>query len=227
VFFSKGKHQRPTPFQVHIVLGLMALATLTSGAVGGAAAFSGAGAPPQAIRVPVIGPGDVAIKSAWEATRTGPPLARALPAVSYGPMRVQIPAIGVDAPVIRLGLNSDGTLEVPSDFSVTGWWEGGPIPGDVGPAVIVGHVDNVNGPAVFYHLRDLRPGQIISVVRPDGRVANFAVESLAEFAKSNFPTARVYGATPDPQLRLITCGGRFDYTIHHYVDNIVVFAKLV
>jgi hypothetical protein len=145
---------------------------------------------------------------------------------SGGYMHVAIPAVDVDAPVIRLGLNPDGTLEVPSDYSVAGWWSGGPIPGDVGPAVIVGHIDNKSGPAVFYRLRSLKPGQVVVVRRPDGAQVRFAVERIEEVPKSQFPSKMVYGAVNDAELRLITCGGAFNYSTGHYVDNIIVFARL-
>ena len=145
---------------------------------------------------------------------------------SGGYMRVEIPTIGVNAPVIRLGLNSDGTLQVPTVYSQAGWWEGGPVPGDVGPAVIVGHIDSLNGPAVFYRLRDLQPGQAVLVFRPNGTVARFTVQQVTEVSKAAFPSARVYGAVPDAELRLITCGGAFNSSTHHYVDSIIVYASL-
>jgi sortase (surface protein transpeptidase) len=140
------------------------------------------------------------------------------------PVEVSIPAIGVRAPIIPLGLNSDRTLEVPQDFGDTGWWTGGPRPGERGPAVIAGHVDSHTGPAVFYRLRELRPGDSIVVRRRDGTRARFAVQRSEQYPKAEFPTARVYGATPGPTLRLITCGGDFDSSTGHYVDNTVVYA---
>lgn len=143
------------------------------------------------------------------------------------PMRVIIPAIHVDAPVVQLGLNPDGTLEVPSNFADAGWWSGGPAPGQRGPAVIVGHVDSVSGPAVFYHLRDLQPGDVVIVKRADGKTARFSVTSKMEAAKSDFPSKKVYGSIPYPGLRLITCTGTFDRAWGHYLDNEIVFARLI
>jgi hypothetical protein len=141
------------------------------------------------------------------------------------PVRIEIPSIAVRAPIIRLGLNPDRSLEVPEDFGDTGWWSGGPRPGEPGPAVIVGHVDSRTGPAVFYRLSELRPRDEIVVVRRDGSRARFAVVRSERYPKAEFPTARVYGRTDGPALRLITCGGAFDSSSGHYVDNTVVYAR--
>ena len=142
------------------------------------------------------------------------------------PVRIEIPAIAVRAPIIRLGLNPDRTLEVPTDYGDTGWWSGGARPGESGPAVIVGHVDSKIGPAVFYRLRELRPGAKIVVVRSDGSRAHFTVQGSERYPKDEFPTARVYGRTDRPTLRLITCGGEFDSSTGHYVDNTIVYARV-
>jgi sortase (surface protein transpeptidase) len=142
------------------------------------------------------------------------------------PVRIEIPAIGVRAPVIPLGLNPDRTLEVPTDFGETGWWTGGPRPGERGPAVVAGHVDSKTGPAVFFRLGDLRSGDEIVVVRRDGSRTRFRVQRSERYPKGDFPTAKVYGSTPGPTLRLITCGGDFDRSTGHYLDNTVVYAGL-
>lgn len=142
------------------------------------------------------------------------------------PTRVTVPAIGLDADVIRLGLNSDGTLEVPSDFSQTGWWTGGSAPGEPGPAVIAGHVDSRSGPAVFYRLRDLSPGDLITVSDEDGDEISYEVDRLEQHPKDDFPTQAVYGPTEESTLRLITCGGSFDRSVRSYRDNIIVFASI-
>jgi len=138
---------------------------------------------------------------------------------------IRIPAIGVDSSLVPRGLNPDRTLDVPQDWGVTGWFEGGPFPGEPGPAVVVGHVDSTSGPAVFYRLRELRRGDAIVVWRKGGVRSRFRVESLKWFPKSSFPTKLVYGAVKAPALRLITCGGSFDQSTGHYVDNLVVFAS--
>jgi sortase (surface protein transpeptidase) len=142
------------------------------------------------------------------------------------PMRLEIPAIGVSSPMVRLGLNPDRTMQVPGDFQVAGWFTGGPQPGQLGPAV-AGHVDSRTGPAVFYRLRDLRPGDQVRVVRADRLAVRFQVESLASYPKRSLPDEAVYGATTAPALRLVTCAGSFDRERHSYRDNLVVSAVRV
>jgi hypothetical protein len=142
------------------------------------------------------------------------------------PVRIRVPAVGIDAKVIRLGLNPDRTLQVPRNFAETGWWAGGTSPGDRGPAVIAGHVDSYTGPAVYYRLKELRRGDLIKVVRANGTVVRFRVEGQRSYSKARFPTKRVYGPTRRPALRLITCSGTFDRSTGHYLDNTVVFAIL-
>jgi sortase (surface protein transpeptidase) len=143
------------------------------------------------------------------------------------PVHLRVPAIGVSAAVVRLGLNRDGTLQVPGDFDAAGWFTGGPAPGETGPAVIAGHIDSRRGPAVFHRLRELRPGQEITVARADGSSVRFAVDGVARYPKDAFPTEAVFGPSPDPLLRLITCGGAFDRSRRSYRDNVVVTARLV
>ena len=143
------------------------------------------------------------------------------------PVRVEIPAIGVSSSLVRLGLNPDGTMQVPGDFQVAGWFTGAPHPGQLGPAMIAGHVDSKTGPAVFHRLRDLHPGDEVRVVRADHRVVRFRVDSLASYPKQALPDDAVYGATTTPALRLITCGGSFDRSRHSYRDNLVVSATRV
>ncbi|HTV99926.1 MAG TPA: class F sortase [Streptosporangiaceae bacterium] len=160
----------------------------------------------------------------------GPPRGVAARPLLYSvPVRVAIPAIGVNAQVIPLGENPDGTVAVPSLSApfVTSWFDEGPSPGQRGPAALFGHVDTAFvGPAVFYDLGDLRPGQTVSVTLADGRIAVFRIDRVAMFSKTAFPTTAVYGATPDPELRLVTCGGPFDELTRSYTDNVVVFARL-
>jgi sortase (surface protein transpeptidase) len=141
-------------------------------------------------------------------------------------VRVEIPSIGVRAPVIPLGLNPDGSLEVPEDFDETGWWTGGARPGERGPAVVAGHVDSTTGPAVFYRLAELGRGDPVEIVRRDGTRVRFVVQHSERYPKARFPTDRVYGATPGPTLRLVTCSGDFDSSTGHYLDNTVVYATL-
>jgi sortase (surface protein transpeptidase) len=142
------------------------------------------------------------------------------------PVRLVIPAIGVSAPVIRLGRNGDGTAQTPRSARATGWFAPGPEPGERGAAVVIGHVDSRRGPGVFYHLRALARGDRITVVLRGTRRLRFVVTGAREAAKSRFPTNIVFARTDRPTLRLVTCGGRFDRSTRHYVDNYIVFAHL-
>jgi sortase (surface protein transpeptidase) len=139
------------------------------------------------------------------------------------PGRLRVKAIGIDASLEKLHLGADGALVPPKQYGRAGWYSGGTAPGDVGPAVIAGHVDSKSGPAIFYRLRELTVGDRIEVVR-GGSVLRFTVVRLAWYPKTYFPTNEVYGPTPDRQLRLITCGGVFDHRLRSYKDNLVVYA---
>jgi hypothetical protein len=157
------------------------------------------------------------------ATSAGPSLARSLP------VSVHIPAIGVDSTLLHLGLNADGTVQVPSVTRNAGqaaWYKYSSTPGQIGSSVIEGHVDSVKGPAVFFRLGSLRRGDAIDVELADGVTAVFRVTGVREYAKSRFPAKAIYGATDFAALRLITCGGVFDYATGHYLSSTVVFASL-
>lgn len=151
------------------------------------------------------------------------PLARSVP------LRVQVPSVGIDAPLIRLGLDRDGAVAVPpmSVPTEAGWFTGDPTPGERGAAVIVGHVDTDYGRAVFYPLGNVQPGALVIVDRADKKHAQFRVTSVEVVDKDRFPAQRVYGSDDGgtPQLRIITCGGAFDGK--HYADNLVVYTQLV
>jgi sortase (surface protein transpeptidase) len=142
------------------------------------------------------------------------------------PVRVDIPRLGVHAPLISLGLTPDGSVAVPSlkQARLAGWYDQGPTPGEVGPAVLLGHVDSKKGPAVFFELGRARPGDRIDVTRKDRTVAAFTVDSVERVAKAQFPTNRVYGDLTYAGIRLITCGGGFDG--HHYTGNVIVYGHL-
>jgi len=143
------------------------------------------------------------------------------------PSGIRIPRLGVHAPVIALGLQDDGTIEVPSSADFAGWWLGGPEPGETGPAVILGHVDSEEGPGVFFHLRYLSNGDEIHIDRVDGSTVSYVVERKEKHGKDNFPTDAVYGPTQEPTLRLVTCGGDYDFGVRSYLDNVVVFASQI
>ena len=143
------------------------------------------------------------------------------------PTWLSIPAIGLRVAVSQLGLNSDGTVQVPTDFQEPGWFDLGPSPGQVGSAVILGHVDSYQGPAVFFQLGSLQAGDSVEVGLADGAVAHFVVTNMAEYSKTTFPDQEVYGSHGYAALQLVTCGGTFDYQTGHYLSNVVAYTSLV
>ncbi|HEV7211446.1 MAG TPA: class F sortase [Blastococcus sp.] len=142
------------------------------------------------------------------------------------PLRVRVPAAGVDAAVSPVGVDRSGALLPPPDTARVGWFRGSSAPGVAGPAVLAGHVDSVSGPGAFFRLGRLAAGEAVLVTRADGTTVRFRVTRVARYPKTAFPTATVYGPTPGAELRLITCGGRFDRAHRSYVDDVVVFARL-
>ena len=158
------------------------------------------------------------------AATTGPVLARALP------VSVSLPSIGVTSDLLTLGLNPDHSVQVPplSRNSQAGWYKYSPTPGQLGPSVILGHVDSAEyGPGIFFKLGAMRPGDTVDVTRADHTQAVFRVDKVVSYPKDHFPTFEVYGNTDRAALRLITCGGKFDFSTHNYLSNIVVYASLV
>lgn len=199
------------------VLGVLLL--LAGGAVAFVALRGPGGPPADAEQIPVS-IGTAAPRLA--ALRVAPAMAES------APVRVTIPAIAVDAPVARLGLNANGTVQVPplDNHNLAGWYTGSVTPGQSGAAVMLGHVDTWAGGSVFYKIKNLRRGEAIDVRRADGAVAIFTVDGLQKAAKVAFPTDDVYGSPGYPALRLITCGGPFDPATGSYLDNIIVYAHL-
>nr|WP_314143859.1 class F sortase [uncultured Rhodococcus sp.] len=143
------------------------------------------------------------------------------------PARLEIGAIGVDSDVMGLGLRPDGSMEVPAGGWPAGWYTGSPVPGQLGPSIVAGHVDWAGIPGVFYRLRELEQGDDVTVVSQDGDTVRFVVSAVEQYPKDAFPTDKVYGDIDHPGLRLITCGGQFDSDISSYDDNIVVYADRV
>jgi hypothetical protein len=196
------------------VAGIAGVLLILAGAAAvGVAAGSQAHAPqPAASQAGVTG-----------ASGRGPSLARSLP------VSVHIPAIGVDSMLLHLGLNANGTVQVPSITTSAGqaaWYKYSATPGQIGSSVIEGHVDSQKGPAVFFRLGALHPGDTIDVKLADGVTAVFRVTGVREYVKTRFPAKAIYGATNFAALRLITCGGAFDYATGHYLSSTVVFASL-
>ncbi|MFI5590737.1 class F sortase [Amycolatopsis sp. NPDC051758] len=145
------------------------------------------------------------------------------------PVSIDIPKIGAHSSLVPLGLNADNTIQVPPVTTPlqAGWYTYAPTPGEVGPAVVLGHVDGNHQKGIFFRLKELAPGDRVSVARKDGTTASFEVTKVHQVPKQDFEGEGVYDDTAGPELRLITCGGVFDRSAHNYVDNIVVYARLV
>ncbi|MFE2532230.1 class F sortase [Streptomyces sp. NPDC059371] len=175
-----------------------------------------------------VGPPQPASAAAADSRTPGGTFSKTPAALPYSLVdRVRIPAIRVDAPVMPVGLDVDGWVDAPppDDPNLAGWFTGAVSPGEKGTAVVVGHVDNMRGPAVFYGLGALKKGNKVEVLRKDGKTAVFEIYGIEVFAKSNFPGDRVYNSKGTPELRVITCGGGFSKQ-HGYDGNVVVFARL-
>lgn len=193
---------------------------------GAALAYGAATQTPDPVAPPAAAPSPAPVAPAPTPTPSPEPPPPAL----APPVRVTVPAIGVDSELAQVGLNPDGTLEVPQpgpDYDKAAWFHGSPVPGATGPAVILGHVTGIEGPSVFFRLGELSVGDAIEVTRQDGSTASFVVDSVQSFPKNAFPTDLVYGDTAGPELRLITCGGEWDRSAGSHVDNTVVFAHEV
>ncbi len=158
----------------------------------------------------------------------GPTRAPGLALPASPPTRLVIRSIGVNAPFTPLSMNAAGVLQPPPDTNsnLAGWYQAGVTPGQLGNAIVAGHVDTRTGPAVFFLLPFLRKGDPVDITRADGTVATFKVDSVQTFSKGAFPDQLVYGDTPDAQMRLITCGGAYDHKKQDYESNVVVFAHL-
>jgi sortase (surface protein transpeptidase) len=201
-------------------LGRVALAALAVASVVGVTAAIASGAssstptakPPTTVVVPIASPTGGAASDSSS------------PATDAHPVSIDIPAINVHTTLQTLGLDASGALVPPSNLTEAGWYGGSPVPGQAGPSIIAGHVDSFAGPAVFFNLKALNPGDRITVGLSSGQSVAFQVMAVKHYPKADFPTQDVYGARPDPELRLITCGGAF--ANGHYLDNIVVYAAL-
>ncbi|MCZ2820248.1 class F sortase [Modestobacter sp. VKM Ac-2977] len=223
---TAGRHRFLLPAAAAVVLAVVAAVALVI-------AVTGQQSPPQpaaaaaavpATDVPAAPPSPVVAAPSPPETAPTTPAAEA-----PRPVALEIPAIDARSDLIELGLNDDGTVQVPplEDVLQAGWYTGSPRPGAVGPALLLGHVDSAaDGPGIFFDLGALTPGDSVDVTRADGSVAAFTVDRVEVHPKADFPTIEVYGNTTGPELRLITCGGAFDSASRDYADNIVVYASL-
>ncbi|MBS2963492.1 class F sortase [Actinocrinis puniceicyclus] len=206
------KDGRPSlPRVLAAALGVTAIVGVT------AAIAQGASSPGGRAQTPVIVP----VASPPGGGGQGPSTS---PATDAQPVSLDIPAINLHTTLQQLALDASGALEPPTNLTQAGWYSGSPVPGSPGPSVIAGHVDSFNGPAVFFNLKSLTAGDRITVGLSSGHSVQFQVMLVQRYPKDQFPTQDVYGARPDPELRLITCGGAF--ANGHYIDNVVVYAAL-
>jgi hypothetical protein len=220
---SSGRHISP----IRVVRRPVAALVLACGLLAAGGGLAGLAAASQGDRAAVTP------VTAGKAKLVPVPLGRQAPAPQPArrrvsrPTRLIIPSIGVRTRLIRLGLTSSGALQPPASTAVAGWYTGSPRPGATGAAVIGGHIDSWQGPGVFFRLRLLHRGSRVYVRRANGTLAVFQVTAVRTYLKSRFPTEAVYGPTPGAALRLITCGGTFDFATGHYLSNVVAFARLV
>jgi sortase (surface protein transpeptidase) len=217
------------PAAVAVAAGLLAIAAGTSGLLLTRHSTPALRPPPLGVATvpaptgPIVSPSQPIARPEPGHSQSADPQS-ATPAPVARPVSLTIPLIGVRTPLVTLGLAANGTLQVPSSAAVAGWYTGSARPGSVGPSVIVGHVDSLSGPGVFFRLSELQPGDRVYVTRADGTMVEFRVTAVQTFLKVSFPTQAVYGGTPYPELRLITCGGTFDYATGHYLSNTIVYA---
>ncbi|MEF9915024.1 class F sortase [Streptomyces sp. NPDC048511] len=210
-----GGRSRRTPWGAIALVMLTGLALMRNGVE------TSPGPPQPAAAASVAGPRDTTVSAPADGEPVQP--------LAYAPVeRIQIPSIEVDAPVVDVNLDPAGWIEAPpaQDPNLAGWYQNGVAPGQRGTSVMVGHVDNLAGPAVFYGLGSLSKGQQIEVSRYDNRTAVFEIYGVEVFSKNDFPGPRVYGDTGYAELRVITCGGGYSKA-NGYDGNVVVFARLV
>jgi LPXTG-site transpeptidase (sortase) family protein len=224
-----GRHAKPRflATRSRVVLTTVGVAGLGvavySGINLGTDAGSSGTAAHTALTRPAGAPGPVASGTATVAPST--PTPSATPTAPVVPVSVSIPSIKVQTTLQMLTLDAAGALNPPTNLTQAGWYTGSSVPGQAGPSVLAGHIDSVSGPAVFYRLELLKPGDTVTVTLSDQSTVEFQVTSVASYPKNDFPTMSVYGPVPDPELRLITCGG--DFANGHYLNNTVVYATLV
>ncbi|MFE3985328.1 class F sortase [Nocardia tengchongensis] len=199
---AKATRRRP-------LAALAAVLAVTAALVSGCGSSGGTDAPPST----KVAPTTLAVKTAASITRSTP--------VSFS-----IPSINVAGSLISVGLNADGSVQVPADYQQAGWYQQGPAPGEQGSAVILGHVDSYKGPGVFFTLKKVKKDDMIDVTRADGKVAHFKVTDVRMYLKSEFPDQTVFGPRGGATLQVVTCGGDFDKNAKSYLSNVVVFSSL-
>lgn len=200
-------------------------ALLTSGALAAALLLGGCATAPGADPAPSALSDGTAAES-FAAGGLQDPSGQEAEEATGPPERIRIPSIGVDSVFEELGLGDGGRLDAPVDYDLAGWYRDGVVPGQVGPAIVAGHVDSPTATAVFARIGELGLGDEVIITMADGSDLSFEVSGQTQSAKAEFPTSEVYSNVPAPELRLITCAGDFDSSIGHYLDNLIVFAEL-
>lgn len=224
----RREHTRGSLARIALLLAVMTL-PLTACAAGSDAGVSvspPAVAPTPSVTPTLAPPADAGAGSQNPSAPASavPDPSRAFPAEGIVPASLDIPSINLTDDLISLGIQADGSMQVPEDWQQTGWFTGGGRPGGRGPTVLAGHVDSPTGPAAFARLHELAPGDEVRVTDVTGTVHIYVVSEVSSHAKADFPTADVFGVIPRDELRLITCGGIFDQASGHYEDNLVVHA---
>lgn len=214
-----GRHTSP----IRVVRRPLAAAVLACGLIGAGTGIAGLALASQNGH-PAAPAGSAAVVPVPAGRQAPAPAPSLLPVAR--PVRLIIPSIGVRTELIQLGLTPSGALQVPPTAAVAGWYTGSARPGAIGDAVIGGHIDSRRGPGVFYRLHLLRPGSRVFVRRADRTLAVFRVTAVRTYLKIKFPKQAVYGPVPDAELRLVTCGGTFDFATHHYLSNVIAYATM-
>lgn len=164
--------------------------------------------------------------SASAAVQPAAAVKTATPITRSTPTSFKIASINASGSLISVGLNADGSVQVPADYQQAGWYQKGPAPGEEGSAVILGHVDSYKGEGIFFELKKVKPGDMIDVARADGKTAHFKVTDVRMYLKSQFPDQTVFGARGGATLQIVTCGGDFDQAAKSYLSNVVVYSSL-
>ena len=228
--YGRAGHRAPRRTRPHAgAVWSAASAVLAAAGIGAVVLLPQGTGPTARVDVPLdVGAASVVSTPTAPGSVAGQPLSSPRPGQlpASDPVRVRIPALGMTSEIMELGLEKDGSMEVPPGAYPVGWYHGSPTPGQRGPAVLAGHVDWEGRPGAFYGLRELRSGDTVVVDRADGSVATFVVDRVEEHRKDDFPTDEVYGDIDHAALRLITCGGAFDEDTGDYQANIIVFADL-
>jgi sortase (surface protein transpeptidase) len=221
------------PAAITVAAGLLVIAAGTTGLLLTRHSTPGMRPPPLGVATVPAPAGSTATPSETAPSKTAQsapatrPVSVFTPVPVAPPVSLTIPLIGVQTQLVRLGVAAGGVLQVPSSTAVAGWYTGSSRPGAIGPAIIVGHVDSVTGPGVFFRLSELLAGDRVYVGRADGTTVEFRVTAVEIYQKGGFPSAAVFGPVPNAELRLITCGGTFDYATGHYLSNVIVDATEV